>query len=191
MGRKPCGTELFTYGIWCVISRCSVRTELNCVVVLVLSCVWLLATPMDWSTPGFPVHHQLPELAQTHVRRVSDAIQPSHPVIPFSCLQSFPESRSFLITRLFTSGSQSIRASASASVFPVNIQVWFPLGLTGLISLLLRDSQESYPTPQFESISSLVLGFLYGSTITFIHNYWKNHSFDYMDFCRQSNVSVL
>ena len=120
MGRKPCGTELFTYGIWCVISRCSVRTELNCVVVLVLSCVWLLATPMDWSTPGFPVHHQLPELAQTHVRRVSDAIQPSHPVIPFSCLQSFPASRSFPISQFFASSSQNIGASASASVLLMN-----------------------------------------------------------------------
>ena len=152
--------------------------------------VWL-CDPMDCGRPGFPVLHHILAFVQAHVHWVGDAIQPSHPVIPFSCLQSFPESRSFLITRLFTSGSQSIRASASASVFPVNIQVWFPLGLAGLISLLLRDSQESYPTPQFESISSLVLGFLYGSTITFIHNYWKNHSFDYMDFCRQSNVSVL
>ena len=60
--------------------------------------------PMDCSTPGFPVHHQLPELAQTHVYWVSDAIQPSlSSVIPFSpCLQSFPASASFLISRLFT-----------------------------------------------------------------------------------------
>ena len=50
--------------------------------------------PMDYSTPGFPVHHQLPEPAQTHVHRVSDAIQPSHPLIPFSsCHQSYPASR--------------------------------------------------------------------------------------------------
>ena len=146
---------------------------------------------MDYSMPGFSVHHQLPELTQTHVHQVVDAIQPSHPVIPFSCLQSFPASGSFPISQLFASLSQSIGVSASSSVLLMNIQDWFILGLTGLISLLLRDSQESYPTPQFESISSLVLGFLYGSTITSIHNYWKNHSFDYMDFCRQSNVSVL
>ena len=79
--------------------------------------------PTDCSTPGFPVHHQLPELAQTHVHSVSDAIQPSHPVVPFSsCLQSFPASGSFLMSQLFASGGQSIRVSASASFLPVNIQ---------------------------------------------------------------------
>ena len=68
-----------------------------------LSCVWLC---MDCSTPGFPVHHHLPELAQTHVHRVSDTIQPiSSSVVPFSsCLQSFPASGSFPITQLFSSG---------------------------------------------------------------------------------------
>ena len=66
----------------------------------------------------------------------------SSSVIPFSsCLQSFPASRSFLRSCLFTPGGQSIGASASASVLPMNIQDWFPLGLTGLISLLSRDSQ--------------------------------------------------
>jgi len=78
---------------------------------------------MDCSTPGFPVHHHLPEFAQTHVHSVSDAIQPSHPVVPFSsCLQSFPASGSFLMSQLFASGGQSIRFSALASVLPVNIQ---------------------------------------------------------------------
>ena len=95
-----------------------------------------LFDPMDCSTPGFPVVHQLPELAQTHVHRVSDTIQPSHPVVPFSsCLQPFPASESFPISQLFTSGGQSIGASASASVLPLNIQDWFPLGWTGWISL--------------------------------------------------------
>ena len=152
--------------------------------------VWLY-DPMDRCRPGFPVLPHILEFAQAHIHWVGDAIQPSHPVIPFSCLQSFPESGSFPLTLLFTSGNQSIRAAASASVLPVNIQGWFPLGLTGLISLLLRDSQESSSTPQFECISSLVLGFLYGSTLTSIHDYWKNHSLDYMDLCWQSNVSVL
>ena len=146
---------------------------------------------MDCGRPGFPVLHHIPTFAQAHVRWVGDAIQPSYPVIPFFCLQSFPESGSFPMTLLFTSVYQSIRASASASVLPVNIQGWFLLGLTGLISLQLRDSQESYPTSQFESISSLVLDFLYGSTLTSIQNYWKNHSFDYLHLCWQSNVSVL
>ena len=76
---------------------------------------------MDCSTPGFPVHHQLSELAQTHVHWISDAIQPSRPpsVVPFSSfLQSFPASESFPMSQFFTSG-QSIGASASASVLPI------------------------------------------------------------------------
>ena len=81
-------------------------------------------------TPGFPVHHQLPELAQTHVHRVGDAI------VPFSsCLQSFPESGSFPVSQFFASGGQRTGASASASVLPVNIQDWFPSGWSGWIFL--------------------------------------------------------
>ena len=85
-----------------------------------------LCDPMDCSTPGFPVHHQLPEFTQTHVHQVRDAIQPSYPVIPFSShLQSFPVSGSFQMSWFFTSGGQSIGVLASASVRPMN---------TGLIS---------------------------------------------------------
>ena len=62
----------------------------------------------------------------------------SSSVVPFSCLQSFPASRSFSMSQLFTSGGQSIGALASASVLPMNIQGWFPLGLTSLISLLSK-----------------------------------------------------
>ena len=92
---------------------------------------------MDCSTPGFPVLHHLPELAQTHVHRVCDAISSS--VILFSsCLQSFPVSGSFLMSWLFASGGQSIGASVSASVLPMKIQYWLPLGLTSWISLLSK-----------------------------------------------------
>ena len=92
--------------------------------------------PVDCSMPDFPVNHQLPELTQTHVHWVSDATQPSSSVIPFSSqLQSFPESGSFQMSQFFASGGQSIGASASASVLPMNIQDWFPLGWTGWISL--------------------------------------------------------
>ena len=79
-----------------------------------------LCDPVDCSTPGFPVHHQLLELVQTHVHRVSDAIKPS--VIPFSHFQSFPASESFQMSHFFTSGGQSIRVSALASVLPMSIQ---------------------------------------------------------------------
>ena len=95
-----------------------------------------LCDPMDYSTPGSSLHY-LPEFAQTHVHWVSDTIQPSHPhVAPFpSCPQVFPASESLPISQLFASGGQSIGASASASVLPMNIRDWSPLGLTGWISL--------------------------------------------------------
>ena len=93
---------------------------------------------LDCSMPGLPVYHQLPEPTQTHIHHLSDAIQPSH-VIPFSShLQSFPASGSFHMSQLFTSGGQSIGVSASTSVLPMNTQDWFPLGFTGLISLLSK-----------------------------------------------------
>ena len=80
-----------------------------------------LCDPMNHRTPGLPVHHQVPELTQTHVNWVGDAIQLSHPLsFPFSsCPQSFPASGSFPVSQLFTSGGQSIRVSASASVLPM------------------------------------------------------------------------
>ena len=105
----------------------------------------------------------------------------SSSVIPFSsCHQSLPASGSFPMNQFFTSGGQSIGVSASASVLPMNIQDWFPLGLTGWISLPSKDSQESSSTPQFKSINSLSLSLLYSPTLTFIHDYWKNHSFDHI-----------
>ena len=96
-----------------------------------------LCDPMNHSTPGLPVHQQLPESTKTHVHRVSDC----HPtisssVVPFSsCLQSCPASGSFPMSQFFASGGQSIGALASASALPMDIQGWGPLGLTGLISL--------------------------------------------------------
>ena len=83
-------------------------------------------------------------------------------VVPFSsCLQSFPAPGSFPMSQVFASGGQSTEASASASVFSINIQDWFPLELTGLISCSSMDSQEFSPTPQFKSINSLALSLLY------------------------------
>ena len=83
--------------------------------------------PMNRSTPGLPVHHQLPELTQTHVHRVSDAIQPSHPVFPFSsCPQSLPASESFPMSQLIAWGGQSTGVSALASFLPKKSQGWSP-----------------------------------------------------------------
>ena len=109
--------------------------------VLLFSCSVVLDSlwPHGLRTPGFPVLHYLPQFAQTHVHWVGDAIQPSHPVFPFSsCPQSFPASGSFPMSWLFASGSQSIGSSASVSVLPMNTQDCFPLGLTGLIFLLSK-----------------------------------------------------
>ena len=95
-----------------------------------------------------------------------------HPLLLLPSI--FPASGSFLMSRFFTSGGQSIGVSASASILPMNIQDWFPLGWTSCP----RDSQESSPTPQFKSINSLVLSFLYSPNHTSMHDHWKNHSLD-------------
>ena len=141
-----------------------------------------LCDPMDCSTPGFTVHHQLLELAQAHVHWVSDTIQPSYPlVIPFSfCLQSFPVSGSFPMSRLFTSGGQSIIASASSLVLPMSIQSWFPLGLTGLISSCSRDSQRVFSniTILWSAFFMVQLSHLYmitgKTTVLTIWNCWQS-----------------
>ena len=149
--------------------------------------------PMDCSKPDLPVHHQTPRVYSSSCpmsRQCDPTILSS--VVPFSShLQSFPASGSFQMTQFFTSGGQSIGVLASTSVILMNIQDWFPLGLTGFIYLQLRDSQESSPTSQFKSINSLVLSFLYSPTLTSIHVYQKNHSSDYIDLCRQSKVSAF
>ena len=99
-----------------------------------------LCNPTDCSTPGFPVHHQLPELAQTHVHRVNNTIQPSHPLSPLLLPPSiFPSIKVFsnesVLPIRWPNIGASASASASASVFLKNIQDWFPLGWTDLISL--------------------------------------------------------
>ena len=114
-------------------------------------------------------------------------------------LQSFPASGSFPISQLFTSSGQSIRASASATALPVNIQNWFPLGkLAGLISLQSKGFWRVFSNfrvffncfRQFKNINSLALSLLHGPTLTSIH-YWKNHSFDCVELCLQSSVLLL
>ena len=114
----------------------------------------------------------------------------SSSVIPFSShLQSFPASGFFPVSQFFTSGGQNIGVSASESVLPMNIQDWFPLGLIGLTSLVSKGLSEVFSSTQFNSVSSLVLSLLYGSTLTSVHDYWKNNSFDYTDLCQQRDVS--
>ena len=94
--------------------------------------------PMDCSMPGFPVFHSLSEFAQTQcpLNRWWHLIISSSATLFSFCLQSFPASGSFPMSQFFESGGQSTGASASGSILPMNVQGWFPLGLTGLFSLL-------------------------------------------------------
>ena len=135
---------------------------------------WTLCDPMDCNMLSLPVHHQLPELTLTPVHWCHSTISTS--VIPFSsCLQSFPGSGSFQMSQFFTSGGQSVGVSTSA-VFP--IQDWYPLGWTGWISLQPKRFSRVFSNTTVQSINSLAFSFLYGPTLSSIHDYWRNHSFD-------------
>ena len=102
---------------------------------IIQSCLTLW-DPMDCSMPGLPVHHQLPEFTQAHVRWVGDAIQPFHPLLsPSHPTFNLSQHQGLQMSQLFASGGQSIGVSASTSVLPMNTQDWSPLGWTGWISL--------------------------------------------------------
>ena len=111
--------------------------------VQLLSHVWAtLCDPMNHSTPGLPVHHQLPEFTQTHAHSVDDTIQlshlllsPSSPTLNLSQHQGLFKWVSSSRLHVTSSGGQSIGVSASTSVLPMNTQDWSPLGWTGWISL--------------------------------------------------------
>ena len=139
-----------------------------------------LCSPMDCSTPGFPVHHQLPELTQTHVHQVGDAIQVSHPLLsPFPPAPN-PSQHQGLSNESTLPMRWPKYWSFSFSISPSNEH-------PGLISFRMEwldllavqgTLKESSPTPQFKSINSSALSFLYSPTLTSIHDYWKNHSLD-------------
>ena len=134
-----------------------------------------LCDPMNRSTPGLPVHHQLPESTQTHVHRVGDAIQPSHPLSSLLLTPILPS------IKVFSNESNSSHEVAKVLEFQLQHQPfqWTPRtnGLVGS-PCSPRDSQESSPTPHFKSINSLGLSFLHSTTLTSIPDHWKNHSLD-------------
>ena len=166
--------------------------ELHLVVQL-LCCVCLFVTP--WTAAcqaslSFTISQILLKLMS--IKLVMAWCHPtiSSSVLPFSCLKYFPASGSFPMSQLFALGGQSIEASALASVLPVNIQGWFPLWLTGLILL----SKGLSSLLQHHNSKASVLqhsAFFYCPALTSVHGYWKNHRFDYMDLCQQSDVSVF
>ena len=137
-----------------------------------------LCDPLDCSTAGFPVHHQLPELVQTHGHRVSDAIQPSHPLLsPFPLALNLSQHQGLFQWVLHIRWPKYWIFSFSIS--PSN-------EFSGLISfrvdwldlLAVQGTQEPSPTLPFKSINSLMFSFLYSPTLTSIQDYWKNNSFD-------------
>ena len=152
-----------------------------------------LCDPMSRSMPGLPVHHQLPEFTQTHVHRVSDAIQAiSSSVVPFSsCLQSFAALGSFQMSQFFPSGGQNIGVSASTSVLPMNTQECFPLGWTGWISL---QSKEFSSLLQHHSSKAPILLHSAFFIVQLSHPYMttgKTIALTRRDLCWQSNVSAF
>ena len=143
------------------------------------SCL-ILCDPMNCSTPGFPVHHQLPEFTQTNVHRVGDASQPSHPLSSPSPPALNPSQHQSLLQ--WVNSSHEV---AKILEFQFSHQSFQRTPRTDLLKNGLagspcspRDSQESSPTPQFKSINSSALSLLHSPTLTSIHDYRKNHSHD-------------
>ena len=149
-----------------------------------------LCDPMNCSTPGLPVHHQLPEFTQTHVHRVGGAIQPSHPLSSPSPLAPNPSQHQSLFQRDDSSHevAKVLKFQLEHHSFQRNPRV--DLLQNGLVGSPCspRDSWESSPTPQFKSINCSALSFLYSPTLSSMHDYWKNHSLDYTDICWESDV---
>ena len=139
-----------------------------------------LCDPMNRSTPGLPVHQQLPEFTETHVHPVGDAIQPSHPLSSPSPPAPNPSQHHSLFQWVNSSHevAKVLEFQFQHHSFQRNPRA--DLLQNGLVGSPCspRDSQESSPTPQFKSINSSALSFLHSPTLTSIHDYWKNHSLD-------------
>ena len=139
-----------------------------------------LCDPMNHSTPGLPVHHQLPEFTQTHVHAVGDVIKPSHPLLSPS--PPAPNHSQHQGLFQWVNSSHEVAKILEFQLQHQSFQ-WTPRtdllydGLDGS-PCSLRDSQESSPTPQFKSINSSALSFLHSPTLTSIRDHWKNHSLE-------------
>ena len=143
------------------------------------SCV-PLCDPMNRTTPGLPVHHQLPEFTQTHVHQVGDAIQPTHHLSSPSPPAPNPSQHQSLFQRVNSSHEVAKVLEFQLQHQSFKLTPGTDLLYDGLVGSPCspRDSQESSPTPQFKSINSSTLSFLHSPTLTSIHDHWKNHSLD-------------
>ena len=136
-----------------------------------------LCDPMNHSTPGLPVHHQLLESTQTHAHWVGDAIEPSHPLSSPSPPAPNPSQHQGFFNELILHMRWPKYWSLSVSISPSNEHPGLiSFRLDWLDLLVVQGTQESSPTPQFKSINSSVLSFLHSPTLTSIHDHWKNHS---------------
>ena len=165
-------------GRWVLYLQCHLGSPMtNFIAVQWPSCVWLFATPWTAACQSSISH----AISQSLPKFMSIAsVMPSSHLISDAlfCPQSFPVSGTFLTSRLFTLGDQNTEASASASSLQWIFRVDFPWDWMVWSHCSPRDSQESSPTPQFKSINSSVLSFLYSPTLISIHDYWKNRSLD-------------
>ena len=141
-----------------------------------------LCDTVNCSTPGFPVLHYLPKFAQIHVHWVSDAIQPSHPLFPPSPL-ALNLSKHHIFSNESALWIRWPRYWSFSWSIPMNIQGWFSLGLTDRISLLSKGFRRV-----FSSTTVRKHRFFGTQPSLWLHDYWKNHSFDYMDLCQESDV---
>ena len=163
---------------WCLMPSITNDTQDNQFSSVTQSCL-TVCDPMDCSMPGLPVHHQLVEFTQIRVHWVGDAIQPSHPLSSLSppafnlsyhqdLFQRVSSSLQVSKVLEFLLHHQSFQWTLRTDLFKMD---WLDL-------LVVQGIHESTPTPQFKNINSSTLSFLCIPTLIFIHDYWKNHSFD-------------
>ena len=154
------------------------------------SCV-TLCDPTDCSMPDFPVLHHFPEFVQTHVHWVNDAIQLSHPLFSPSLAFSFSQHQDlFQWVDSSYQGAKVLELQLQHQSFQWNIQGWFLLGVIGLI-LQSKGFSRVFSNTTVQKHQSFVLSLLYGPALASVHDYWKNHSFDSTDLCRQNDVSAF
>ena len=142
-------------------------------------------------TPGFPIHHQFPEVTQTHVHWVGDVTQPSYPL-------SSPSPLASVFPSIMVFSNESVlwirwpkHWSFSFSITPSNEYLGLISFRMDWFGLLEVQGTLNFSIPQFQSINSMALSLLYAQTHSSLHVYWKNHCFDYTDLCQQSDVSAF